>query len=215
VKSLCFISRRFKRLFNFSMEFEPLFVRPTRVSIADWFLLSHLFSIPEWYPPLHPGVVKRGAKNGFLSLVTIARNANVTFSAHAAYCNGSCCMFGVLWLVVKFREPDFGDNSLQFENSQHCFDTDRVARHHGAVCSVGQVVCTDTLKTSRIHAVLHSCSFFLSVTFPRVLPRVVERGHGPHSSQLVVICVVLLFVLFSVLFVCKCVLYYCHRVSTQ
>ena len=32
-------------------------------------------------------------------------------------------------------------------------------------------------------------------------------GHGPHSSTLVVICVVwLLFVLFFVLFVCKCVL---------
>jgi len=49
--------------------------------------------------------------------------------------------------------------------------------------------------------------------------------HGPHSSRLVVICVVLLlfvlsyvlfvFVLFYVLFVCKCVLYYCHLVSTQ
>jgi len=26
---------------------------------------------------------------------------------------------------------------------------------------------------------------------------------------------ILLLVLFSVLFVCKCVLYYCHRVSTQ
>jgi len=40
--------------------------------------------------------------------------------------------------------------------------------------------------------------------------------HGPHSSKLVVICVVLLlFVLFHILFVCKCVLYYCHRVSTQ
>jgi hypothetical protein len=32
-------------------------------------------------------------------------------------------------------------------------------------------------------------------------------GHSPHSSQLIV--------LFCVLFVCKCVLYYCHRVSTQ
>ena len=50
-------------------------------------------------------------------------------------------------------------------------------------------------------------------------------GHGPHSSKLVVICVVLLlfvlfcvlfvFVLFYALFVCECVLYYCHRVSTQ
>jgi len=35
-------------------------------------------------------------------------------------------------------------------------------------------------------------------------------------SVLVVICVVLLlFVLFYVLSVCKCVLYHCHRVSTQ
>jgi len=34
-----------------------------------------------------------------------------------------------------------------------------------------------------------------------------KTGHGPHSSTLVVICVVrLLFMLFYVLFVCKCVL---------
>ena len=40
-----------------------------------------------------------------------------------------------------------------------------------------------------------------------------KTGHGPHSSKLVVICVVLLllvlsilFVLFCVLFVCKCAL---------
>ena len=60
-------------------------------------------------------------------------------------------------------------------------------------------------------------------------------GHGPQSSKLVVICVLSLFVLFCcycvvlllffvilllyvllfALFVCKCVLYYCHRVFTQ
>ena len=46
--------------------------------------------------------------------------------------------------------------------------------------------------------------------------KLAETGHGPHSSKLVVICVVLLlFVSFRVLFVCKCVMYYCHRVSTQ
>jgi len=34
-----------------------------------------------------------------------------------------------------------------------------------------------------------------------------KTGHGPHSSTFVVICVVrLLFLLFYVLFVCKCVL---------
>jgi hypothetical protein len=46
--------------------------------------------------------------------------------------------------------------------------------------------------------------------------KLANRGHGPHYSKLVVICVVLLlFVLFHVLFVCKCVLYYCHWVATQ
>ena len=51
-----------------------------------------------------------------------------------------------------------------------------------------------------------------------------KTGHGPHSSQLVSPLWVripeslqpkLLIVLFCVLFVCKCVLYYCHRMSTQ
>ena len=37
--------------------------------------------------------------------------------------------------------------------------------------------------------------------------KLAKTGHGSHSSTLVVICVVrLLFVLFYVLFVCKCVL---------
>jgi len=33
-----------------------------------------------------------------------------------------------------------------------------------------------------------------------------KTGHGPHSSQIMLLCV---------LFVCKCLLYYCHRVATQ
>jgi len=57
------------------------------------------------------------------------------------------------------------------------------------------------------------------------MEKLAKPGHGPHSSQLFVICVVLLlFVLFyelsvlmsfHVLFVCKCVLYHCHRLLTQ
>jgi hypothetical protein len=42
-----------------------------------------------------------------------------------------------------------------------------------------------------------------------------KDGHAPLSSQLVVLFHVFLIVLFYVLFVCKCVLYYCHRVATQ
>jgi len=63
--------------------------------------------------------------------------------------------------------------------------------------------------------------FFLSCKVNAKV-KLAKMLHGPHSSQLVVICVILLlfvfamlFVLFYVLFVCKYVLYYCHRVSTQ
>jgi hypothetical protein len=57
--------------------------------------------------------------------------------------------------------------------------------------------------------------FFLSCkAHARV--KLAKTGHGLHSSKVVVICVgLLLFVSFSVLFVCKCVQYYCHRVATQ
>jgi hypothetical protein len=43
-----------------------------------------------------------------------------------------------------------------------------------------------------------------------------KMGHSPHSSKLFVLfCVLICFVSFCVLFMCKCVLYYCHRVATQ
>jgi hypothetical protein len=48
--------------------------------------------------------------------------------------------------------------------------------------------------------------FFLSCK-PNARVKLAKTGHGPYSSTL--------FVLFYVLFVCKCVLYYCHRVATQ
>jgi hypothetical protein len=48
--------------------------------------------------------------------------------------------------------------------------------------------------------------FFLSCK-ANARVKLAKTVHGPHSSTLVVICVVLLlFVLFCVLFVCKCVL---------
>ena len=42
-----------------------------------------------------------------------------------------------------------------------------------------------------------------------------KTGHGPHSHKLLCCSVYFCFVSFCVLFVCKYVLYYCHRVSTQ
>jgi hypothetical protein len=57
---------------------------------------------------------------------------------------------------------------------------------------------------------------FASFTQANARVKLAKTGHGPHSSKLIVICtVLLLFVLFHVLFVCKCVLYYCHRVTIQ
>ena len=48
--------------------------------------------------------------------------------------------------------------------------------------------------------------FFLSCK-ANAKVKLAKTGHGPHSSTLVVICVVRLsFVLFYVLFVCKCLL---------
>jgi len=49
-------------------------------------------------------------------------------------------------------------------------------------------------------------AFFLSCNAD-VRLKLAKTGHGPHSSTLVVICVVWsLFMLFYVLFVCKCIL---------
>jgi hypothetical protein len=49
------------------------------------------------------------------------------------------------------------------------------------------------------------CFFFSCKANARV--KLAKTGHGPHSSKLIVICVVqLLFVSSCVLFVCKCIL---------
>ena len=48
-------------------------------------------------------------------------------------------------------------------------------------------------------------SFFLSCK-ANARVKLAKTGNGPRSSTLVCICVVRLFVLFYVLFVCKCVL---------
>ena len=58
------------------------------------------------------------------------------------------------------------------------------------------------------------CSFLSCKANARVKPA--KTGHGPHSSKIfVVVLYIACFVSFYVLFVCKCVLYCCHRVSTQ
>ena len=70
------------------------------------------------------------------------------------------------------------------------------------------------LRSSTTLTEVFPCFFLSCKANARV--KLAKTGHGPHSSKLLVICVVLLlFVLFHVLFVCKCVLYHCHWVLTQ
>jgi len=54
------------------------------------------------------------------------------------------------------------------------------------------------------------CFFLSCKANARVKPA--KTGHGPHSSTLVVICVVRLLCCFVY---CLCVNVYCHRVTTQ
>jgi hypothetical protein len=73
------------------------------------------------------------------------------------------------------------------------------------------VLCTLTevfLILTEVFLILTEVSpcFFLSCK-ANARAKLAKTGHGPHSSTLFVVCVVLLlFVLFYVLFVCKCVL---------
>jgi hypothetical protein len=73
------------------------------------------------------------------------------------------------------------------------------------------VICTLTEVFLKLTEVLLTLTegfpcFFLSYK-ANARVKLAKTGHGPHYSTLVVICVVrLLFVLFYVLFVCKCIL---------
>jgi len=58
------------------------------------------------------------------------------------------------------------------------------------------------------------CSFLSRMGNARVKPA--KMGHGPHSSKIFVLFYVLFVLCHSVYyFMCKWVLYYCHRVATQ
>ena len=57
------------------------------------------------------------------------------------------------------------------------------------------------------------CFFLGCKANARVTP--VKTVHGPHSSKFLCCFMYCLFCVVYVLFVCKCALYYCHRVATQ
>jgi len=56
--------------------------------------------------------------------------------------------------------------------------------------------------------------FFLSCK-ANARVKLAKTGHGTHFSKLVICFVLLLFVFFYVLFVCKCVLYHYQQLATQ
>jgi hypothetical protein len=57
------------------------------------------------------------------------------------------------------------------------------------------------------------CFFLCCKANARV--QLTKMGHGPHFPILFFSVMYVLFCVFCVPFVCKCVLYYCHRVSTK
>jgi len=72
-------------------------------------------------------------------------------------------------------------------------------------------MCILAFSSSGALTEVFPCFFLSRKANARV--KLAKTGHGLHYSKLVVICVVLLLVvLLNVLIVCKCVLYYCHRV---
>jgi len=85
------------------------------------------------------------------------------------------------------------------------------------VCVLLNVYCTLT-KVFLTLTEVFPCFFLGYKANARV--KLAKTGHGPHSSTLVVICVVrLLFVLFGCYLCCSIyclyVNVYCHRVTTQ
>ena len=83
--------------------------------------------------------------------------------------------------------------------------------------------CNGYQHSSTTLTEVFQCFFLSCKANARV--KLAKTGHGPHSSKLVVICVVLSFLCCSVVIVlycylccsmyCLCVLYHCHRVLTQ
>ena len=67
--------------------------------------------------------------------------------------------------------------------------------------------------SSAILTEVFPCFFLSCKANARVKPG--KTGHGTHSSKFLCCFMYFGFVSFCVLLVCKCVLYYSHRVATQ
>jgi hypothetical protein len=97
------------------------------------------------------------------------------------------------------------------------------AAFHPTIGHLTTIICHFTLCLLHVRCTLTEVFLTLTEVFvcfflsckANARVKLAKTGHGPHCSKLVVICIVLLlFLLFHVLFVSKCVLYYCHRVTT-
>ena len=79
------------------------------------------------------------------------------------------------------------------------------------LCLCILIVCL-CIFTSTTWTEVFPCFFLTSKTKARAKPA--KTGHGTHSSKIIVLFFVLFVLCRSVYSVCKCVLYYCHRVAT-
>jgi len=103
------------------------------------------------------------------------------------------------------------------ENVSYPGNTRKYASHYTSVRTVLMLYFMPLMYCTLAEVFLNLTEVFLTLTefFPcfflsckaNARVKLAKTGHGPHSSTLVVICVVrLIFGLFYVLFLCKCVL---------
>ena len=82
------------------------------------------------------------------------------------------------------------------------------------ICILSDVPLTSSRTSQSTQSGLVFPCFFLSCKANARVQQA-KTGHGPHSCNCCVVLCIVCFVSFYVLFVCKCVLYFCHRVATQ
>ena len=134
------------------------------------------------------------------------------------------CVCGCMFCMLLFNFVNYVFFIVMFMYS-HCY-----------VCSILYILFSSChLHSSPTVSEVFPCFFLNCKANARV--QLAKTGHGPHSSKLgdnfyavssslILVWTLwvripeslptkLLIVLSYVLFVCKCVLYYCHRVSTQ
>jgi len=164
---------------------------------------------------------------GFLNSHEVSSYLN-----YSSVCSSLCLRSGnffTSWATVSVQKPGcmkwilWEWRHLVWNCRPYCgleivtFPLKRMLEHHIYLWITPILLQTPTVYT-RFLLWLRFSRAFSSVVRQMPVVYLAKTGHGPHSSwfvKCVVLCIVCVDCVVYVLFVCKCVLYYCHRVATQ